>query len=311
MSAEYDAYIKEHIENLKRGLEWVQQNLSGPFINGEKLTEAMLNADIHDQSKWTVEEYDAYDKYFYGDHVRPPEVQSAFDRAWLHHIHQNPHHWQHWVLLEDDPNLGSFGKILDMPLEYVYEMIADWWTFSWKNKNLMEIFNWYAAHRDNIRLSAKTRMIVEGILSQIYKVLKMQLVLCGRGDEVKTYIFIDESAPLIDMAFGQDMSNLSHGEELSDEELKKRKYAFPEQRKFPMPDAKHVKSAIKFFNYVDPKDEETLANYILARMKEYGMKLEDLNVGDENRFKKYLPKDEIEHDDMSMYERGEEVPPQW
>ena len=43
MSAEYDAYIKEHIENLKRGLEWVQQNLSGPFINGEKLTEAMLN----------------------------------------------------------------------------------------------------------------------------------------------------------------------------------------------------------------------------------------------------------------------------
>ena len=503
MSAEYDAYIKEHIENLKRGLEWMQQNLSGPFINGEKLTEAMLNADIHDQSKWTVEEYDAYDKYFYGDHVRPPEVQSAFDRAWLHHIHQNPHHWQHWVLLEDDPNIGSFGKVLDMPLEYIYEMIADWWTFSWKNKNLMEIFNWYAAHRDNIRLSAKARMIVEGILSQIYKVLKMQLVLCGRGDEVKTYIFVDESAPLIDMALGNDMSNLnhsgikgqkwgirnyqnpdgtytelgkerrrktvfvsgssktqsedseyyrkelpkeikselkdhikngdkilvgdapgidrqvqdylkkknyddvevygpgkqvrysadekwkthpidapefeegskewlakkdkamadaadeglaivipngasatrknvdrlladnkdvmlfelnvdgkdrwipvkpedyiSHGEELSDEELKKRKYAFPEQRKFPMPDVKHVKSAIKFFNYVDPKDEETLANYILARMKEYGMKLEDLNVGDENRFKKYLPKEEIEHDDMSMYERGEGGIPQ-
>ena len=103
---------------------------------------------------------------------------------------------------------------------------------------------------------------------------------------------------------------ISHGEELDEEEVKRRKYAFPEERKFTMPDAKHVKSAIRFFNYVDPKDEETLANYILARMKEYGMKLEDLNVGDENRFKKYLPKDEVGHDDMSMYERGEGGIPQ-
>lgn len=303
MSAEYDKYIKEHKEALMHGLEWMQQNLPSTVINGEKMVEALANAEIHDQSKYDKEEYDAYDAYFYGDIQRPPEVQSAFDRAWLHHIHLNPHHWQHWVLLEDDPNLGSFGKVLDMPLEYIYEMIADWWTFSWRNNHLMEIFDWYTAHQNNIRLSLKTRMIVEQLLSAIYRVLKMQMILAGKEDEVKTYIFVSE--PLIDMAFGPDMSNLSHGEELSDEELKKRKYAFPEERKFPMPDAKHVKSAIRFFNYVDPKDEETLANYILARMKEYGMKLEDLNVGDENRFKKYLQKDELEHDDMSMYERGE------
>lgn len=308
MSAEYDQYIKEHIENLKRGLQWMQDNLPHTLIGGEKLTDAMLNADIHDQSKWTVEEYDAYDAYFYGDHERTPEVQSAFNYAWLHHIHNNPHHWQYWVLLEDDPNIGSFGKVLDMPLEYIYEMIADWWTFSWKNNRLMEVFDWYAAHQHNIRLSFKTRIIVEQILSAIYKVLKMQMILAGKGDEVRTYIFVSE--PLIDMAYGDDMSNLSHGEELSDEELKKRKYAFPEERKFPMPDSKHVKSAIRFFNYVDPKDEEKLANAILERMKEYGMKLEDLNVGDENRFKKYMPKDKLEHDDMSMYERGEGGIPQ-
>lgn len=301
MSAEYDLYLKDHIENLKKGLQWMYENLSNKLIDGEKMTDAIMNADIHDQSKWTVEEYDAYDKYFYGDHVRPPEVQSAFDRAWLHHIHQNPHHWQHWVLLEDDPNIGSFGKVLDMPLEYIYEMIADWWTFSWRNNHLMEIFDWYAAHRDNIKLSMKSRFIVESILSQIYKILKMQMLLAGKEDAVKTYIFVSDDEP---------HEILAHGEELDEEEVKRRKYAFPEERKFPMPDAKHVKSAIRFFNYVDPKDEETLANYILARMKEYGMKLEDLNVGDENRFKKYLPKDELEHDDMSMYKRGEGGIPQ-
>lgn len=72
---------------------------------------------------------------------------------------------------------------------------------------------------------------------------------------------------------------------LSKEELAKRKYVFPEQRKFPLPDRQHVLSAIKFFNYVDPGDEQRLANAILKRMRELGMA--DVNVGEANRFKKY------------------------
>lgn len=77
---------------------------------------------------------------------------------------------------------------------------------------------------------------------------------------------------------------LSHTE-LSDEEVERRRYAFPEQRKFPLPDRDHVLSAIRFFNYVDPKDEEHLAKAILKRMRELGM--EDVNVGKANRFLKY------------------------
>jgi hypothetical protein len=119
----------------------------------------------------------------------------------------------------------------------------------------------------------------------------------------------------IDWANGPDTLVIAHSDELSDEELKKRKYAFPEERKFPMPDAAHVKSAIRFFNYVDPKDEEKLANAILECMKEYDMSFDDFGVGDENRFKKYIPKDEIEHGEMfiyghDVYERGEGGIPQ-
>ena len=73
--------------------------------------------------------------------------------------------------------------------------------------------------------------------------------------------------------------------ELTQEELAKRKYAFPEQRKFPLPDRDHVLSAIKFFNYVEPRNERKLANAILKRMHELGMA--DVNVGEANRFKKY------------------------
>lgn len=77
---------------------------------------------------------------------------------------------------------------------------------------------------------------------------------------------------------------LSHSA-LKPEEMARRRYAFPEQRKFPLTDRKHVLSAIKFFNYVDPEDEKHLAKAILKRMRELGMA--EVNVGESNRFGKY------------------------
>lgn len=74
-----------------------------------------------------------------------------------------------------------------------------------------------------------------------------------------------------------------------------KKYGVPEQKKFPMPDADHVRSAIRFFNYVTPAYEKELARAILARMREYGMSFDDFTVGEENRFSKYIPKDELKH----------------
>lgn len=74
-----------------------------------------------------------------------------------------------------------------------------------------------------------------------------------------------------------------------------RKYGVPSQKKFPMPDADHVRSAIKFFNYVDPKHEKELASAIIKRMKEYGLSFSDISVGDANRFSKYVPSDELAH----------------
>lgn len=66
------------------------------------------------------------------------------------------------------------------------------------------------------------------------------------------------------------------------------KYGLPKLKKYPMPDAKHVRSAIKFFNYVSPANEKELAKAILQRMNEYG--ITDVEVGPTNRFRKYLKK---------------------
>lgn len=73
------------------------------------------------------------------------------------------------------------------------------------------------------------------------------------------------------------------------------KYGVPEQKKFPMPDADHVRSAIRFFNYVEPRYEKQLAKAILNRMKEYGMSFDDFTVGEENRFSNYIPETALEH----------------
>lgn len=59
-----------------------------------------------------------------------------------------------------------------------------------------------------------------------------------------------------------------------------------DKRKFPLNDEKHIRLAVKFFNYVDKQDEEELARNILKKMGEYGIKIG--NIDDDNRFKKYL-----------------------
>ena len=64
-------------------------------------------------------------------------------------------------------------------------------------------------------------------------------------------------------------------------------YGLPGQKKYPMPDESHVRSAIRFFNHVDPSDEAELARNINKKIKQYGL---DVNVGKDNRFSKYYKK---------------------
>lgn len=258
MSYDYDLYLKEHIANVKKGLEWMRDNLDLP---GNDITDAIYEAENHDYSKWGTCEYNQYDKYFYGGN-RSYQVVLDFNYAWLHHQHRNPHHWQYWVLINDDQAEGTMP--LPMPMRYIYEMIADWWTFSWKNGNLFEIFDWYELHKDYILLHRTTRIVVEDLLKR----MKDELELEAATEYLE----------------GLDIQH--SGLEEDD-----KKYGVPEQKKFPMPDADHVHSAIRFFNYVEPKYEEELAKAILKRAKEYGVDISEINVGDENRFKKYLPED--------------------
>lgn len=68
-------------------------------------------------------------------------------------------------------------------------------------------------------------------------------------------------------------------------ELPDEMFGIPSQRKYELDTEKHVRSAIKLFNWVDPKYEKELATNIIKRMKYFN--ITDVNVGPKNRFGKY------------------------
>lgn len=167
MSYQYDQYLNQHKSNVKKGFDWIRDNLPELIRTGFDFEWQMgLN---HDYSKTEQDEYDAYDAYFYGGN-RSFSVVQNFRIAWLLHIHRNPHHWQYWILINDDPEEGEV--LIEIPYNYILEMICDWWAFSWAKGDLNEIFPWYEDHKNHIRLHPNTRDTVESILNQLKVKLK-------------------------------------------------------------------------------------------------------------------------------------------
>lgn len=164
MSREYDLYLEQHKGNVAKGFHWIQEYLPELIPTNDGIDYEHQICFAHDASKNEADEYEAYDAYFYGGN-RSYQVVQDFNYAWLKHIHRNPHHWQYWVLLCDEPNEGEI--VMDMPYCYILEMICDWWAFSWNSENLQEIFSWYENHKDYMKLSEKTRETVDDILKKI------------------------------------------------------------------------------------------------------------------------------------------------
>ena len=166
MSLQYDDYLDNHLTNVKKGLEWIREFLPELLmVRGfESYDFDYLISLSHDRSKFDIFEYEAYDDYFYGGN-RSHDVVQTFNKAWLCHIHKNPHHWQYWVLIQDDPTSPMI--CLDMDYPYILEMICDWWSFGWRSGNLYELFDWYEERKHHIMLSPKSRIIVEDILNRI------------------------------------------------------------------------------------------------------------------------------------------------
>lgn len=155
--------MKSHLKYL-----WYVLKHKAFVFRAGMLTGAPLwNLIIHDWSKFTPAEWKPYVDQFHGScdvgHRKHEALcafcgsrKDRFKRAWLHHIHANPHHWEGWVL---------DGLALEMPEAYVREMVADWCGAGRGITGKWEADVWYENNKHKMALHKKTRERVEILLN--------------------------------------------------------------------------------------------------------------------------------------------------
>lgn len=121
--------------------------------------------EAHDMSKWSEEEFPHYARHFYGDKGDP----KGFTRAWLHHIHYNPHHWQYWRLSDDysPPGADVDDGCIEMPERYVREMVADWMGASRAYTSSWDMSDWLRKNLCKVRVHRSTEKLLWNILIDI------------------------------------------------------------------------------------------------------------------------------------------------
>jgi hypothetical protein len=166
-----------------RYLKYVLRHKWYVFLYGCQLGIPLL-ALLHDNSKFRPSEWFAYVEFFYGGPKRlwaevtgyekthyfdsarrnsKEGVKEAFDYAWLHHQKRNKHHWQYWVLTNDEEG----QRALFMPDRYRREMLADWKGAGRAINGVEDALGWYGKNRDKMTLHPETRAWIEQELSYL------------------------------------------------------------------------------------------------------------------------------------------------
>lgn len=155
----------------RKYLKYVLRHKWHVLVAGLRLGVPLRQLVVHDWSKFLPCEWGPYARRFYGgrggviDKGADPE---EFHRAWAHHWHTHPHHWEHWLCLRGNGSIAA----MEMPERFAREMVADWvgagraqlgdaWTPS-------EVVGWYERNAEKMVLHDATRNRVEALLAEHY-----------------------------------------------------------------------------------------------------------------------------------------------
>lgn len=121
---------------------------------------------VHDLSKFRPSEFVPYARHFGGKidrgkdktgYYKPTNTgDKAFDFAWLLHKKRNDHHWQWWILPEDEGGT----VVLEMSHKARLEMVADWHGAG-RAQGTPNCRKWWEANKHKMTLGSETRAWVE------------------------------------------------------------------------------------------------------------------------------------------------------
>lgn len=119
---------------------------------------------VHDMSKFSPDEFNAYAMHFQGGGA-PDE----FALAWLHHLHFNEHHWQHFMFPDGFSPKGSRVEagVIPMPKHFALEMLADWQGASKAYTGSDDMNDWLWKNIPRISLHSTTAKFVRETLRSL------------------------------------------------------------------------------------------------------------------------------------------------
>ena len=166
---EYMEYIKDHINNVHKAFE-IMYEIKDKFkdIDRYDISDAIESIkekgliEIHDESKYSDEEFDAYRRHFHSiDDKEKEESEEDFKLAWKHHYENNPHHPEYWI--------NKDGEVRNMEMIYIVEMACDWIAMGYakNNSNALKYLNDNREEKQKV-MTENTMSILETILNVFY-----------------------------------------------------------------------------------------------------------------------------------------------
>lgn len=148
------------------------------YIAGRKRGLGVVRLVLHDWDKFGPRMFIAYARNFYGPKEDFPsstsesyrrarvagvwlytreEVEKDFDYTWNRHQKVSKHHWQHWVLMEDDGNICP----LEVPYYDMVEMLSDWEGARAAYNSEESMIDWYQRTAHARKLHPATQAWIE------------------------------------------------------------------------------------------------------------------------------------------------------
>ena len=153
----YANYIRDHLAKVRRSFDEHGEMICRVLgLSQEERCDLVVRVEMHDMSKWSIEEFPQYRNYFYPAKGETKD-EAGFASAWGHHYTTNDHHPEHWVI----NNVPT-----DMTNVAIAEMILDWEAMSRSFGGNPR--TWYRSNARNIALSPKTEHTVSHVLDIVY-----------------------------------------------------------------------------------------------------------------------------------------------